>query len=77
MIVGPRSALFTPLDNLGLMVVDEFHDDTYYQSETQPSYHAREAAVRYARLTGAVCLLGSATPDIVSRYRAEQANGTT
>jgi primosomal protein N' (replication factor Y) len=71
-IVGPRSALFTPFSNIGLLVVDEFHDDTYYQSETQPHYHAREAAVRYAQLTGAVCILGSATPDIVSRYQAQE-----
>ncbi len=71
-IVGPRSALFTPFANLGLIVVDEFHDDTYYQSETQPHYHAREVAVRYAQLTGAVCVLGSATPDIVSRYHAAE-----
>jgi primosomal protein N' (replication factor Y) len=69
-VVGPRSALFTPFADIGLIVVDEFHDDTYYQSESQPHYHAREAAVEYARITGAVCLLGSATPDIVSRYQA-------
>ncbi len=72
LVVGPRSALFTPLERLGLIVVDEFHDDSYYQSESQPHYHARDAAVLYARLAGAVCLLGSATPDVVSRYRAEQ-----
>jgi primosomal protein N' (replication factor Y) len=71
-IVGPRSALFAPLKVPGLIVVDECHDDTYYQAENQPHYHAREAAVLYARLAGAVCLLGSATPDIASRYRAEQ-----
>jgi primosomal protein N' (replication factor Y) len=71
-IVGPRSALFTPFDRLGLIVVDEFHDDTYYQSETQPHYHARDAAVRYAQITGSVCVLGSATPDIVSRYHAAE-----
>jgi primosomal protein N' (replication factor Y) len=71
-IVGPRSALFTPFTNLGAIVVDEFHDDTYYQSEMQPHYHAREAAVLYARIAGAACILGSATPDIVSRYRAAQ-----
>jgi primosomal protein N' (replication factor Y) len=69
-IVGPRSALFTPFSRLGLIVVDEFHDDTYYQSESQPHYHAREAAIEYAYIAGAVCILGSATPDIVSRYQA-------
>jgi primosomal protein N' (replication factor Y) len=71
-VVGPRSALFTPFPNLRLIVVDECHDDSYYQSEGLPYYHAREAAVAYARLAGAVCILGSATPDITSRYQAEQ-----
>jgi len=70
--VGPRSALFTPFGKLGLIVVDEFHDDSYYQSDLAPSYHAREAAIAYARLAGAVCLLGSATPDVVSVYQASQ-----
>ena len=69
-IVGPRSALFAPFPDLGLIVVDESHDDSYYQSEGLPYYHARRAAIAYARLIGAVCLLGSATPDIASRYRA-------
>jgi primosomal protein N' (replication factor Y) len=70
-IVGPRSALFTPLPELGLIVVDECHDDSYYQDDP-PFYHGREIAVAYARLAGAVCLLGSATPDITSAYRAAQ-----
>lgn len=69
-VVGPRSALFTPLPNLGLIVVDESHDDTYYQGEMPPYYHARQASVAYARLTGAICILGSATPDLSSHYRA-------
>jgi primosomal protein N' (replication factor Y) len=71
-IIGPRSALFTPLPDLGLIVVDECHDDSYYQSEGSPHYHARQAAVRYANLAGAVCLMGSATPDITSTYRANK-----
>jgi primosomal protein N' (replication factor Y) len=71
-IVGPRSALFTPLPDLGLIVVDECHDDTYYQGEIQPYYHARRAAVAYAELIGAVCLLGSATPDLGSQHKAEK-----
>ena len=71
-VVGPRSALFAPFAQLGLIVVDEFHDDTYYQSESQPHYHAREVAVAYAQIAGAVCVLGSATPDIVSCYHAAQ-----
>lgn len=69
-VVGPRSALFTPFPRLGLVVVDECHDDSYYQSESPPFYHAREAAVAYAGLAGALCLLGSATPDLESYYRA-------
>jgi primosomal protein N' (replication factor Y) len=76
LVVGPRSALFTPFANLGLIVVDEFHDDSYYQSENPPFYHARETAITYARLAGAVCLLGSASPGIVTRYRAIQEGWT-
>ena len=71
-VVGPRSALFTPFPDPGLIVVDESHDDSYYQSDSLPYYHAREAAPAYARLAGAVCLLGSATPDIASTYRCQQ-----
>ncbi len=71
-VIGPRSALFTPLPDLGLIVVDESHDDSYYQSENPPHFHAREAAVLYAQIAGAVCILGSATPDIVSSYRARR-----
>jgi primosomal protein N' (replication factor Y) len=72
LVVGPRSALFTPFARLGLIVVDECHDDTFYQSEMMPYYHARETAVVYARLAGAVCLMGSATPDVTSSYRCQQ-----
>ena len=71
-VVGPRSALFTPFPRLQLIVVDECHDDSYYQGEGPPYYHALQAAVAYARLAGAVCVLGSATPDLTSRHRAEQ-----
>ena len=72
LVVGPRSALFTPFPNLGLIVVDECHDDTYYQSEAAPHYNARETAISYARLANAVCLLGSATPDLVTVYHSRQ-----
>ncbi|NJN45122.1 MAG: primosomal protein N', partial [Anaerolineae bacterium] len=75
-IVGPRSALFTPVQNLGLIVVDEFHESSYYQAEGMPYYHAREAAVAYAELAGAVCVLGSATPDVASMYRATEGRAT-
>ena len=70
-IIGARSALFTPLPNVGLIVVDECHDGSYYQSDIQPSYHAVTAAQEYARLCGAVCVLGSATPTIKQRFNAE------
>ncbi len=72
-VVGPRSALFTPFENLGLIVLDESHDNSYYQSEP-PFFHAREAAVAYARLCKAVCILGSATPDVTSTYQAVHGN---
>jgi primosomal protein N' (replication factor Y) len=71
-IVGPRSALFTPLPDPGLIVVDECHDDSYYNADQQPFYHARRAAVEYARICHAICLLGSATPDLDTRYLADQ-----
>lgn len=70
-IIGPRSALFAPLPELGLVVVDESHDESYYHSGRPPYYHARDAAAAAARLAGAVCLLGSATPDLTSYHRAK------
>ncbi len=69
-VIGPRSALFAPLPNIGLIVADECHDGSYYQSDP-PFYHAVEAARIYARLCGAVCILGSATPTIQQRYQSE------
>ncbi len=71
-IVGPRSALFSPLPDLGLIVVDESHDDSYYQSNHAPYYHARLAAVALAEISGSVCLLGSATPDLTSYHTAQR-----
>jgi len=71
-LVGPRSALFLPLPRVGLIVLDECHEDAYAQQAGLPTYHAREVAVTYARLLPALCLLGSATPDVVSTYRAER-----
>ncbi|GAB4503464.1 MAG: primosomal protein N' [Anaerolineales bacterium] len=68
-VIGPRSALFAPLPNPGLIVLDECHDSSYYQAEP-PFYHAVTAAQTYARLTGAVCILGSATPLVEQRYQA-------
>lgn len=70
-LIGARSALFTPFQDIGLIVLDECHDHSYYQSEP-PFYHADHAAEAYARICGAVCLFGSATPTIEQRYRAER-----
>ena len=70
-LIGARSALFVPFPSLGLVIVDEFHDGSYYQADLSPCYHAPQAAAWLCALTGAVCLFGSATPDVLSRYRAE------
>lgn len=70
-MIGPRSALFVPFKNLGLIVVDEEHE-TSYQSETPPKYHAREVAVQRAGMLGASVLLGSATPSLEAYYRARK-----
>ncbi|WP_276948937.1 replication restart helicase PriA [Acetatifactor muris] len=69
-IIGPRSALFTPFPNLGIIVIDEEHENSY-KSESSPKYHARETALEVARLHGASVLLGSATPSLEAYYRAE------
>ena len=69
-IIGARSALFAPLPNVGLIVADECHDSSYFQSEP-PFYHAITAVQNYAGLAGAVSILGSATPSVSQRYQAE------
>ena len=69
-VVGSRGAVFAPQQALGLIVVDEEHEWTYKQQDASPRYHSREVATHLAELTGAVVLLGSATPDVVSAYRA-------
>ncbi len=69
-VIGPRSALFAPLPNLGLIVIDEEHEWTYKQVEAQPFYHARTVALEISRRTGAPLILGSATPDVESYQHA-------
>lgn len=72
-VVGARSALFAPLPDVGLVILDEEHDDSYKQSPPipPPYYHARETAVALMRISGGAVILGSATPDVVTYYRAE------
>ncbi len=71
-VVGPRSALFMPLKNIGLIVVDEEHEATYKQKESQLKYHARDVAVYWAKKNEALVLLGSATPSLESYYNARR-----
>ncbi len=68
-VIGARSALFAPLPNLGLIAIDEEHDPSYKQAE-MPHYHAREVALELARRAGALVILGDATPDVATYYRA-------
>ncbi|SCG97194.1 Primosomal protein N' [uncultured Clostridium sp.] len=70
-MIGPRSALFTPFSHLGVIVIDEEHEGSY-KSENAPRYHAREAAVERARMCGAFVVLGSATPSVDSYERARE-----
>jgi len=69
-MIGPRSALFTPFADLGLIVIDEEHEASY-KSETTPRYHARETAIARARMEGASVILGSATPSVEAFYKAQ------
>jgi primosomal protein N' (replication factor Y) len=71
-VIGPRSALFAPLPNLGLIIIDEEHEWTYKQEDKSPRYHARDVAIKLAQLSDAVVILGSATPDIGSFHKAQQ-----
>ena len=70
-MIGPRSALFTPFPDLGLIVIDEEHEPTY-KSEQTPRYHARETAIRRAQTEDASVVLGSATPSMEAMYRARR-----
>ncbi len=73
-VVGARSALFAPVQRLGLIILDEEHE-TSFKQESVPRYHARDVALERARLEGAVAVLGSATPSLESWHSAHQDNG--
>ena len=73
-VIGPRSALFAPQPELGLIIIDEEHEWTYKQPDKSPRYHTRNVAIKLAQLTGAVVILGSATPDVETFYHAQNGN---
>jgi primosomal protein N' (replication factor Y) len=70
-VIGPRSALFTPLSDVGIIIVDEEHDPSYKQYDMTPRYNARDAAVMLAMFYNSPALLGSATPSLESMHNAE------
>lgn len=74
-VVGTRSGVFAPVQNLGLIVIDEEHDGSYKQQET-PRYHGRDVALMRAKEAGAVAVLGSATPSIETRWNADRGKYT-
>jgi len=69
-VVGARSAVFAPVQRLGLIIIDEEHEWTYKQEQRPPFYHARDVAIKLAGLSGAAVILGSATPDVVTYTHA-------
>ncbi len=73
-VVGARSAVFAPCPDPGLIVLDEEHEGTYKQADMAPAYHAREVAEERCRRSGALLLLGSATPAVETYWRTEQAD---
>ncbi len=73
-VIGPRSALFSPLPDPGLIVIDEAHDASYRQEDAQPRYHSVQCALALYRISGACLLFGSATPDVEMLHQFEQNN---
>lgn len=72
-VAGPRSALWLPYSDIGLIIVDEEHDSSYKQRDPAPRFHARDAAIYMAAMHGAKVILGSATPSVESLYNVQQA----
>jgi primosomal protein N' (replication factor Y) len=75
-VLGPRSAVFAPIPNLGVIVVDEEHDSSYRQHDPEPRYHARDVAIMRANMLKIPVILGSATPNLVSMQRAVEGKFT-
>ncbi len=71
LVVGPRSAVFAPVNNLGLIIVDEEHDSSYKQNDPAPRYNAKDAAVMRGKINNCPVILGSATPSMESYYNAQ------
>lgn len=75
-VIGARSAIFSPVENLGLIIIDEEHEQSYKQNEEAPCYHARDVAVMRGKMTNSAVILGSATPSLESYYNAQKGKYT-